>query len=550
MAFLRHEGAAKHTHAGGRTLLEHLIGTYEIVRRWNQPSWLQHAALIHSVYGTDAHPNALLAATRRSALASLAGERAERIAYLFCVTPTPPLIAGTYKWAPKVATVTDGPGAEPHAALRGELDAVLLLHLANLAEQARSGDGSPGIWLVKLHEPAELLIDSDTVEVPPFVAALAQVSEGDERIARRAYRTALGASEGAEPAESRLALAAATCPAVAEPCIWQAYHASRRGDAVAARAWAGCARRRLIALGTAWDKRLAYEDWLQLTHVLERPGPQPAWPEFSDPRLLYEAVVRDRVDGPPEPETTVGHRPSTPEGRARFLRYMDGLAEADGSSLSGVYPDLGSRPWYQASAFSVAGYLESHFEEIREELLKLDPAQFRPESERIPRAGDWDVVFFYERGRRHEEVCAACPVTTRGIDGEGTMRTAAGLIYLSRMRAGTHISAHRGPTNLRLRCHLGIAVPEGDCAIRVGDETRTWTEGQCMVFDDHFEHEAWNHTAEDRIVLIVDLWHPELTNDEVELLAGLHRFAHGYGRQLSRYWAANAAAAAGSAKVP
>jgi hypothetical protein len=63
------------------------------------------------------------------------------------------------------------------------------------------------------------------------------------------------------------------------------------------------------------------------------------------------------------------------------------------------------------------------------------------------------------------------------------------------------------------------------------------------VFDDHFEHEAWNHTDEDRIVLIADIWHPALTATEVRLLQGLHGYAYTYARQLGRYWANNAKAA-------
>jgi len=146
-------------------------------------------------------------------------------------------------------------------------------------------------------------------------------------------------------------------------------------------------------------------------------------------------------------------------------------------------------------------------------------------------------------------VCDACPVTTRGIEAHDAMRTAAGLIYISRMRARTHIHAHRGPTNLRLRCHLGITVPSGDCAIRVGNETRHWSEARCLVFDDHFEHEAWNHTDEDRIVLIADIWHPSLTATEVRLLEGLHAYAYTYARQLNRYWANNARSAARSEEL-
>src|SRR5689334_19751445 len=95
--FLAEEGAADLRHAHGRTLLDHLVETHTILRRWNQPVWLQRAGLIHSVYGTDAFGHQVLPAARRAELAALAGERAERLAYLFGVTPRGPLLAGTYR---------------------------------------------------------------------------------------------------------------------------------------------------------------------------------------------------------------------------------------------------------------------------------------------------------------------------------------------------------------------------------------------------------------------------------------------------------------------
>lgn len=60
-----------------------------------------------------------------------------------------------------------------------------------------------------------------------------------------------------------------------------------------------------------------------------------------------------------------------------------------------------------------------------------------------------------------------------------------------------------------LRCHLPLVVPAGgSCAIRVGNETRQWKEGELMIFDDSFEHEAWNNSGEDRIVLMFDIPNP------------------------------------------
>jgi aspartyl/asparaginyl beta-hydroxylase (cupin superfamily) len=87
---------------------------------------------------------------------------------------------------------------------------------------------------------------------------------------------------------------------------------------------------------------------------------------------------------------------------------------------------------------------------------------------------------------------------------------------------GTHLPAHCSADNLRIRIHLGIDIPEGS-EIRVGNETRAWREGKCLVFDDSFEHETWNRSEHARLILIVDLWNPGLTLVERQaLLAGFN----------------------------
>jgi aspartyl/asparaginyl beta-hydroxylase (cupin superfamily) len=544
ISFLRSEGAASRTHADERTLLDHLLGVYEIVRRWNQPLVVQHAALIHSVYGTDVYHQQLLALSRRAEVAEIAGESAERLAYLFCRTPRGPLLAGTYRWARTAGPEPLGagdPGSQP--ATRAQLDRLVLLHMANLAEQARSPDGSPSRWLVRIRALAELLIDSDAVTLPAFLAGLASFSEPDELFTLRAYRAGLGTADAPEVMGNRLALAAAACPVVAEPCIWLAHVSRVRGSGEEARAWARRGHLRLLELGTAWDKRLTFDEWLELAESLQRATGQHSGAPgtgISDPRTLFATVVGGELD----PGSQAGSKApagSPDAGTARFHRYVEAFAHAGGPIRRPVYPDLDSQPWFNPSEFPVARYLEDKYDVIRDEILALEASRFHRESERIKRSGEWDVLFLYERGRRHDEVCERCPATTRAIESHATMRTAAGLIYVSRMRPGTHIEAHRGPTNLRVRCHLGITVPDGDCAIRVGDRIERWQEGRCLVFDDHFEHEAWNHTDEDRVVLIVDLWHPGLSGTEVRLLEGLHTYTFSYARQLNRYWSSNAA---------
>jgi aspartyl/asparaginyl beta-hydroxylase (cupin superfamily) len=531
-------------HAGGHSLLDHLVDTYELLRRWGQPEWLAHAALIHSVYGTERYRQRLIPLTRRNELSDLAGARAERLAYLFSAVPRGPLLAGTYRWsAPRLHG--DGDHTPP---TRTELDALVLLHMANIAEQARADDGSPGRWLARVRQQGELLIDSEALTPPLFIAKLATLTEEEENLGRRAYRDGVRATDAGEPRLDQLALVASLCSVLAEPCVWLAYLAGNRSDFFSAASWAGCARSRLLELGTAWDKRLSFEQWRELAEIASRTTDGDhftAVASAAHPVQLFEAVMQPvghRRSSRGQRVSRSSRAPDAATGRERFHRYVETLAHGERSALGAMYPDLPSQPWLDPDDFPLAGYLESHYAAIREEILSLSPASFHREAERIGRSGDWDVAFFYERGRRRDEICQACPVTTHGLEAFGAIRTLAGLAYASRMRAGTHIEAHRGPTNLRVRCHLGIVIPEGDCAIRVGDETRHWQEGRCLVFDDHFEHEAWNRTGEHRIVLIVDLWHPALSSTEVRLLEGLQDHAAAHARKLSRYWAANEAA--------
>ena len=76
---------------------------------------------------------------------------------------------------------------------------------------------------------------------------------------------------------------------------------------------------------------------------------------------------------------------------------------------------------------------------------------------------------------------------------------------------GKHIPDHNGPYKGVMRYHLGAQGPRADaerCRIRVGDEIVTWAEGQSLIFDDTYEHEVWNDTDEERVVLFLDVVRP------------------------------------------
>jgi aspartyl/asparaginyl beta-hydroxylase (cupin superfamily) len=86
-------------------------------------------------------------------------------------------------------------------------------------------------------------------------------------------------------------------------------------------------------------------------------------------------------------------------------------------------------------------------------------------------------------------------------------------VFFSLLRPGAHIPPHRGMLNCRLICHLPLIIPDG-CWLRVGNDTRNWEIGKLLIFDDSIEHEAKNDSDQLRIVLIFDIWRPELSEPE------------------------------------
>lgn len=222
----------------------------------------------------------------------------------------------------------------------------------------------------------------------------------------------------------------------------------------------------------------------------------------------------------------------------RFAAYIATLRDAGDRPSMARYPGLPSLPWHDPATIPAARELERAAPQIAAEFRRLDPRAFRAENEPIARDGAWDVFILYERGLRHDDRCRLFPSVTAIVEGTRTVRTLAGLVYFSRLAPHTRVAPHAGPTNMRVRAHLGIDVPP-NCGIHVGETSRTWQEGRCIVFDDSFPHEVWNESDRDRIVLIVDLWHPDLSDDEVRLLEGFQRYVQFAARGLERYWAAN-----------
>ncbi len=212
-------------------------------------------------------------------------------------------------------------------------------------------------------------------------------------------------------------------------------------------------------------------------------------------------------------------------------------------------PGLPPRPWWEREAFPFLAAIEEATDAIRAELLDvltgastLTPYVDMPDGapaaaawRELNHSPRWSAYHLYRDGARVEDHCRRCPRTVAALDALPLMRVAGHgpEALFSVLRPGTHIPPHTGVINGRLTVHLPLIVPEDCGALAVAHEPREWNQGRCLIFDDSFVHEAWNRSAQTRVVLIFDLWNPALAIAEREALAAgivaLGAFNRNYG---------------------
>lgn len=171
-------------------------------------------------------------------------------------------------------------------------------------------------------------------------------------------------------------------------------------------------------------------------------------------------------------------------------------------------------PFLDPGLFPYLKEFEDRWEEIAaetREVLKFRddiPAfqEISPDQYRIATEKNWRTFILFGFGERLETNCAQMPVTTKILDKVPNLRIA----WLSILAPGYHIPAHTGVTKGLIRNHLGLIIPKEreKCRIRVSDEIRPWSEGKFLVLDDTYEHEVWNETDEERVVLLFDFDRP------------------------------------------
>jgi aspartyl/asparaginyl beta-hydroxylase (cupin superfamily) len=180
----------------------------------------------------------------------------------------------------------------------------------------------------------------------------------------------------------------------------------------------------------------------------------------------------------------------------------------------GRFSEVGTEPFLDPDQFAWTALLEQHYPAIRaeaERVLQVRDAlpnfqDIAPDQINLSDDDQWKTFWFVGYDVWDHPNCLRCPATA------AVLRAIPGVItaFFSILGPGKRLPPHYGPYRGVLRHHLALIVPEPreKCGIRVDDQTRHWTEGQSLVFDDTYEHEAWNDTDGERVVLFLDIKRP------------------------------------------
>jgi len=268
----------------------------------------------------------------------------------------------------------------------------------------------------------------------------------------------------------------------------------------------------------------------ELLHLWERADTAPAVAAMSN--SAWETLRRHHtdlhlaaVDAMQEPSQTGRIRAAIwPLLDAREVSYDHPLHRPQVFSIQ----HRRSPAFFEPDSFPWAGELEARFPAIRAEILagldvaadgrpylgdghRLEGEQWKP----LVNTMNWASVHLYSRGVANRQLITRFPATLEALRQVplATQKGNPGEVFLSVLAPRTVIPEHYGVSNAVLTVHLPIVVPPG-CGLQVHDETRTPAEGKLLIFDDTWQHRAWNNSDQQRVVLIFELWHPDLSEGE------------------------------------
>ena len=127
---------------------------------------------------------------------------------------------------------------------------------------------------------------------------------------------------------------------------------------------------------------------------------------------------------------------------------------------------------------------------------------------------DWRMFVMKAYGVAVPQNLARAPTVAALLDDAPEVLSAT----FSFLAPGKHIPEHRGPFRAILRFHLMLSMPNDDsgrpaCVMNVDGVPFRLADGESLLWDDTYPHEAWNRSEDVRIALLLDVWRKDMPVD-------------------------------------
>ncbi|MER2472168.1 aspartyl/asparaginyl beta-hydroxylase domain-containing protein [Photorhabdus laumondii] len=191
-----------------------------------------------------------------------------------------------------------------------------------------------------------------------------------------------------------------------------------------------------------------------------------------------------------------------------------------------IMPELSTTPWLDTNSFPqlqpLVTSLMNNADKIKQEINAVisGESQYITDYEHyLGTQKDWKALYLFKNGQPNNAVANILPATWHIFNNELRDWHCPLLeVHFSVLQPGTVIKPHCDLWNFTLNLHFAVDIPASHCEIIVANEARCWKEGECLLFDYSYQHEAYNRSDKHRICLLMDIWHPNLSFAEREAL--------------------------------
>ena len=225
-----------------------------------------------------------------------------------------------------------------------------------------------------------------------------------------------------------------------------------------------------------------------------------------------------------EHKVPVEHLPPAPTGTKyasiatqddKTMCVQQSHSYVPGLTIQPFWPD---QPWQKK--------MESKYSAIRDEFLRVtqDSSTLQQQGNNIWAGAltddassygvGWKTLVLMDRGYWDPVNVNLFPKAAKAIRDANVPATE---VFFASMEPHSEIAPHSDFTNFVLTSHLALDIPysgENQCRLTIADQTKEWINGECTLFDTSLLHDAVNESDQKRYILMMRVWHPDLSQDE------------------------------------